>query len=174
MSLCSTSQTSQVLVASHSFGPFFTLRLCCQGLTLVLGSGTCTGSPHWPNGCRRGWSRGEHYTAEMPCNLLGSRAGRDLPVSCGPQRSLELWSFISVWQRVSPAQDPAPRCVWQCIPPSLLPLYPSCTAFPAFGQWELERLILLYANLFYPFLWAETFFSRITFLLVAGIALYLE
>lgn len=88
MSLCSTSQTSEALAASHSLGPFFPLRLCCQGLSILLGSGTCTGSPPWPDGSRRGWSRGA-----SECWKARESPG----ISCGTGRSRELQSPAASW-----------------------------------------------------------------------------
>lgn len=159
MSLCSTSQTSQALAASHSLGPFFPLRLCCQGLSILLGSGTCTGSPPWPDGSRRGWSRGA-----SECWKARESPG----ISCGTGRSRELQSQLHPGAVVThfhvtnsvPTTTPSAQVCVAVHPSLLLPLHSSCTAFPALGQQELERLVLVYADLFYPFLWRKLFFPR--------------
>lgn len=176
MSLCSTRQTSQVLVASHSFGPFFTLTLCCQGLTLMLGSGTCTGSPHWPNGCRRGWSRGEHEAAERPCNLLGSCAGRDLRVSCDPQpQPGAVVIHFPVTSGVPSTRPGTQVCVKSVsLPPCCLYTHPARSFLPL-DSGNLRGLFCCMQTYFIPSCGRKRSSQELkTSLLVAGIALYLE
>lgn len=126
----------------------------CRCLT-----GPAWGAPHSPAGCRGGWGRGEleHWAAERLCNLRGSHAERDLPVNCGPQPQTGAGVIDFRMTRCGPPTRPGVQ-VRLASASSLLPLYPPARAFPHLASGNFARPVLVYANLFHPFLWAEALF----------------
>lgn len=159
MSLCSTSQTLQVLHASHSFGLFLVLSGCATGGCVVSPplhaaqlTGPARGSPRWPDGCRRGWRREEPELLKgrvifWDLMLKGTSLGAVVPSRS--RRCGHLFLYDKMCSGV----------LGQWFPPCCLCTHP-VQAVSHSARVNLGGPFWCTMNLFHPFLRAETFFSK--------------